>query len=513
MTRGSTALATASPRIDGELSAMDSAEEEFENLAHWLVADVTLQTPLHEVEGDFAIKGRELLRQMLQGHLRARGSGDVGDGLVFRSYDRSGNPEETTFERGRVHTRSLSTLFGPITVWRQAYSAPAQESLHPLEAMLPFPRRSFSYEFQRRFVKMAAQGPLHEAIATMKEFTGVGIGKGTAETLIAEAAIDFDNFYATKKAAASSETGSILVAEADGKGVPMIKPPGTNKPVRRKKGDKSNKKKMATLGAVYTKQPYFRTAEEVTESLFRERRALQDVSSESDSAKKKKADKPENKRIWASISKSKNELIGEICEECERRDPQGEKDRVALTDGEIALQSRMRSFLPGFLLILDFIHVLQRLWNAAHAFYGEGAPEAEDWVKTRVLKLLQGQVIEVVRGMKISATKRNLRGSARNAIDKSAAYLYRNRHLMAYDDYLARGFPIATGNIEGAAKNLVKDRMERSGMRWSEQGAEAMLQLRAVYLSGDFESYWKFHIAKEQDRCYPRGMADLMSEN
>jgi len=512
MTFGSTALATICPRRDSELSALDSAEEEFENLAHWLVAAATLSMPFHEVEGDFASKGRELLRKMLQAHLRARGPGDVGDGLVLRSYDEKGEPVETTFEKGRVHTKALSTLFGPITTWRQAYSAPGHDSLHPLEAILPFPRRKFSYEFQRRFVKMAAQGPLHEAMATMKEFTGVGLGKGTAETLIAEAAVDFDAFYEAKKAAPPADTGSILVAEADGKGVPMIKPPNADRPVRRKKGDKSNKKKMATMGAVYTKKPYIRTPEEVTESLFRERRALQEVPAAS-SSEKRKADKPENKRVWASISKSKDEMFEEIAGECERRDPQGQKNRVALTDGEIALQSRMRAFLPGFLLILDFIHVLQRLWIAAHAFHREGTPEAEAWVKARVLRLLQGQVVEVVRGIRISATKRNLKGSARKAVDKAAGYLYRNRHFMAYDDYLARGFPIATGNIEGAAKNLVKDRMERSGMRWSEPGAEAMLQLRAVYLSGDFDAYWAFHIAREQDRCYPRGMATLLAEN
>ena len=84
---------------------------------------------------------------------------------------------------------------------------------------------------------------------------------------------------------------------------------------------------------------------------------------------------------------------------------------------------------------------------------------------------------------------------------------------MAYDQYLAQGLPIATGNVEGAAKNLVKDRMEGSGMRWSLDGAEAMLRLRALHLCGDFDAYWDYHIDQERHEIYPLGMSTLMSEN
>jgi hypothetical protein len=74
---------------------------------------------------------------------------------------------------------------------------------------------------------------------------------------------------------------------------------------------------------------------------------------------------------------------------------------------------------------------------------------------------------------------------------------------MRYHEYLANGWPIASGPVEGACKNLIKDRMERSGMRWTEPMAEAIVQLRAVYLSGDFDTYWQFHIEQDQKRLYP----------
>ena len=74
---------------------------------------------------------------------------------------------------------------------------------------------------------------------------------------------------------------------------------------------------------------------------------------------------------------------------------------------------------------------------------------------------------------------------------------------MRYNEYLANGWPIASGPVEGACKNLIKDRMERSGMRWTEQMAEAIVQLRAIYLSGDFDRYWQFHIDQDQRRLFP----------
>ena len=94
-------------------------------------------------------------------------------------------------------------------------------------------------------------------------------------------------------------------------------------------------------------------------------------------------------------------------------------------------------------------------------------------------------------------------GSSFRAIRGVAGYLYRNRARMRYDEYLALGWPIGSGPVEGACKNIIKDRMERSGMRWTEQMAEAIVQLRAIYLSGDFDRYWEFHIEQDQRRIYP----------
>ena len=155
-----------------------------------------------------------------------------------------------------------------------------------------------------------------------------------------------------------------------------------------------------------------------------------------------------------------------------------------MTDGERALQIRVDQKLK-VTLILDLMHVLEKLWKAAYVFHAEGSLEADLWVLDRTLRILFGEVGQVVKGIRQSITKRGLSGPKRKTLNAVANYLYRNRSRMRYNEYLANGWPIASGPVEGACKNLIKDRMERSGMRWTEQMAEAIVQLRAIYLSGE----------------------------
>ena len=102
-----------------------------------------------------------------------------------------------------------------------------------------------------------------------------------------------------------------------------------------------------------------------------------------------------------------------------------------------------------------------------------------------------------------SGTKRKLRGNKRQKLSSAADYFYNNKSRMCYDVYLAKGLPIASGSVEGVCKNLIKDRMERSGMRWGQDMAEAMVKMRALYLSRDLDEYWDYHVSQDQQRLYP----------
>jgi hypothetical protein len=280
----------------------------------------------------------------------------------------------------------------------------------------------------------------------------------------------------------------------DAKGIPMVKPCAAQPKARLTKGQKANKKRMATVATVFTRAPWVRTPPQVIENLF--------PTSRPASGEAPPPPRPENKRVWASLLKGKTAVIQEVAEEMDRRDPSRSMTRLALTDGERALQIRVDQKL-NVTLILDLMHVLEKLWKAAYCFHAEGSLEADLWVIDRTLRILFGEVGQVVKGIRQSITKRGLSGPKRKTLNAVANYLYRKRARMRYHEYLANGWPIASGPVEGACKNLIKDRMERSGMRWTEQMAEALVQLRAIYLSGDFDRYWEFHIEQDQRRLYP----------
>ena len=184
------------------------------------------------------------------------------------------------------------------------------------------------------------------------------------------------------------------------------------------------------------------------------------------------------------------------------RDPRHRRTWMIVTDGERALQRRVCETFNGVTLVLDLLHVLEKLWLAAHALHPEGSREAETFVYERAERILNGQVSQVVKGLRQTATKRQLTATKTKTLRDVAGYYHRNRDRMRYDLYLAQGWPIASGTVEGACKSLIHDRFERSGMRWTAPTAEAMLKLRAVYLSEDLDTYWHFHIQQDQQRLY-----------
>ncbi len=464
-----------------------SARQSFEELESWLGSPEVGEWPEHVVEAGLEQRGREVWRLMLQRHLDERGTGEVGP--VIEVWGEGGAVRRHYAQR--IDPRKVVSIFGEVTVRRLAYVAAGQAAVHPLDERLQLPQRSFSYEVQRRVVEEAVRGPFAEVIASLAKQTGEVLSKRSAEQITVDAAADFAAFYAQRKAPPAAETGPLLVGAIDCKGVPLVKSEGATAPVRRQKGQKAQKKKMATVAAVFTQHPCARTPEQVVASLFEDQRAEGPARG-----------RPEHKRVWASLRQSKDEVFTEVAAEMAARDPEGHKQRVVITDGERALQQRAQARLPGVVLVLDFLHVLEALWKAAYALYAEGSDEATAWVRKQALRILHGQVSQGVKGMRQSATKRQLRGPPREALVGAAGYLYRNRERMRYHEYLAQGWPIASGAVEGACKNLVKDRMERSGMRWQLPGAEAMLQLRAIKLSGDMDDYWPFHIQQEQKRLY-----------
>jgi len=489
---------TALARLSSLEQSYDQARQEFEHIVDYLDSKETFAMTHSELERELEKKGRELMRKLLQEHLYNRSPGQCDEPPVE-------GVDGVVRSRVRLQERELETVFGTVSVERAGYGQQGVESLHPLDAELNLPDERYSLELRRRVAEEAAKSSFDETLESIGKNTGAHVAKRQVEELVMRAAQDFDAFYHTRQALAGygQGAGSILAISVDGKGVTM-RPQDLREQTRKaaaarahkmgtrlSKGEKKNAKRMASVAAVYTIAPFVRTPEEL----------IGDSSSPRPGPPRPR---PEQKRVWASLEKTPEEVIKELLQEARYRDPNHEKSWVALVDGnkgQIRILKRLAKN-SGFdlTIIVDLIHVIEYLWDAARVFHPDPGAQLENWVRYRLLEILRGKAGLMAGGMRRSATLRGLSAKERKPVDVCARYLSNHSAYLQYDRYLAKGLPIATGVIEGACRHLVKDRMAVSGARWSLNGAEAVLRLRALRSSRDFDEYWTYHEACEYER-------------
>ena len=443
-----------------------------------------------ELETRLATCGRDLLRQLFQDHLDLRAWRERRAGAVI---DAAGVAHEAI---ERDHHRGLQTIVGAVSVTRLAYRAKGAENLHLQDASLNLPAERHSHGLRELAAIEATRGSYEEAQAAIARSTGVDLTKRQVEDLARRAAIDVEGFYDEKRRQPGTEA-DVLVISADGKGI-VMRPdalrPATMKAARQdkhklktrlSKGEQRNSKRMAELAVVYDATPVPRTAS--------------DVFARSDDAKKAPAPVATGKWLTASVVEAAREVIAAAFDEAERRDPRHLRPRVALVDGAKHQIDVIRAEVT---IVCDFIHVLEYLWSAAWCFFDEGDPAAEAWVADKALAVLEGKAGLTAGAIDRKATALGLNGSQRKKADECARYLKNKRPYLDYPKALSAGYPIATGVIEGACRHLVRDRFDITGARWSLDGAEAMLKLRAVRANGDWGQYWHHHLAAERERVH-----------
>jgi hypothetical protein len=178
------------------------------------------------------------------------------------------------------------------------------------------------------------------------------------------------------------------------------------------------------------------------------------------------------------------------------------KTLICLMDGQRSLWNLKESWFPRAIGVLDLFHVMERLWQVAHAFHGDGTREAESQVTHHLRLLLEGKVSFVIGVYKRMLNDYNLTGKPAATVRDTITYFQNNKQFMKYHEYLAKGYPIGTGVVEGACRHFVKDRMELAGMRWEIEGAQAMLSLRALYLNDQWDAFIEHRIQTEQHSLY-----------
>ena len=473
------------------------AREQLNRLLSNIVSPKMAHMQHGEVEERLRTDGTEFLRGVFQGALDRRAKDEVKLESVTAS-----NGVELTHRRGGTE-HDLMSVFGEVKPSRIAYSKPGEKSLFPLDAELNLPPDKMSHGMRRRLAEEVTRGSFDQGMKNIERTTGGKIHKLQAEQVTVKLAQDFDSFYQTRQADSPEKTTDPLVLTLDGKGIKMRKN-SLREPTRKaaergqhklktrlSKGEKRNSKRMATVASVYSIEPHLRSPESIM-GLEEEETAVA-------------APRPRNKRVFASIEKEAGVVCEELFQEALRRDPKMKRKWCIPVDGAEHQLSNVRSCIKKHevkdaTIIIDFVHVTEYVWQAAFCFNPEGSEAAEAWVGERLLKILQGKATDVAQGMRQSATKRNLSKQSRKAVDKCADYLLKYSSMLQYDRYLQQGFPIGTGVIEGACRYLVKDRMDITGARWGLQCAEAILKLKSVQSSEDFDAYWEHHKNQELQR-------------
>jgi hypothetical protein len=491
--------------------AFAESRECFGELEDWMASEEAAGLQHGELEEQLGVRGRELLRRLFQGHL------DLMAAQEERRHDVTGQDAvaRTRAEKGRK--RPLVTKFGQVTVSRIAYRSPGRSNVHPLDRALNLPEEKHSHGLRKLAAIEAARGSHEAAAAAVTRATGVKIGKRQLEELARRAAAHVEAFYLGRVISPAPD-GYPLVLTFDGKGIVMLPEalrPATAKAAaaaenklatRLSPGEKSGRKRMAELACVYDAAPVPRTPEDIISTPAQKRRKKNAQARKA--ARKGKPREPQARGKWltASVTDDIPAVITAAFDEAERRDPGHKREWAVLVDGNStqieAITAETAARGVTVTIVCDLIHVLEYLWKAAWSFFDKGEPAAEEWVADQARKILHGKARQVAAGIRRRATTCGYSPTERTGADECARYLENKKDYLDYATALAKGWPIATGIIEGACRYIVKDRMDITGARWGLEGAEAILKLRALTASGDFDAYWRYHLRREHERIH-----------
>ncbi|MFF4121181.1 ISKra4 family transposase [Streptomyces sp. NPDC001714] len=480
----------------------------FETLMHTLSGSPATTWTHAELEEHLDAAGRELLRLLLQDHLDMRARQE-------ENQVRTGAGPAVTGPEGRVrpwreagHSRWLASVFGTVRVTRVAHRGPGMGNVHPADQELSLPAGRHSTGLRRLAVTKAVRGSFDQAHDAVTRRCGSVLGKRRLEELVVAAAVDVDGFYRTRIPVPCS-CEMPLVIQADGKGV-VMRPEALREATRRAAaktagghrgrlapGEKPNRKRMATVACVFDTRPAPRRPHDV----------IHPPGGRSGERPARPGPRAENKWCTASLVRPPEQVIADVFDQAQARDPKHLRPWVVLVDGArhqldlISAETTRRGVTVH--VLLDFVHVAECVWAAAHAFHKPGTTEAATWAADRLTAVLSGHAVRAAAEMTAQAKREHLSAARHEAVDACHHYLTGHLDELHYDTALDNGWPIATGAVEDACRHLIADRLDITGARWGLPGAEAVLRLRAIVSNGDLDPYWRFHAAREHERLYP----------
>ena len=465
-----------------------------QRLDDFVTGAVTKLSGLREFERGLLDHLLEIGRELTDEFLSQQGDGDLGATTIF---------EDTVVHRSQTqNSRRLRTLFGQHTfsayVYRVGRDKKSAIALRPVDERLGIDPQHYSplvQEFSMLFCTEHAFRPGADAFETIfRQRLSVDTLERVSRTM-GTAANDFMNALPTPPAA---EEGELLVMTADGKGVPMVRKDAQKLRACDPKPDRPGNRRSATVAAVYSVDRHVRTPKHILASLF------SSIEPDDNGATPRPRPLPCHKRYTAWLAQVLPDLdqpatgtqlaMAWASRQVEQRHRPGQK-LVRIMDGQHSLWDCAAAALGGVedsdvVEILDLLHVCSYVWKAAKAFHSNRADQ-EAFAIDKLTALLEGRVQSVIRSLRYLSTRRSLSDEKLKAVATTCGYFESHQNRMRYDEYLAAGYPIATGVIEGACRHIVKDRMERTGMKWTSRGAQSLLNLRCLRASGLWEQFHK----------------------
>ena len=467
--------------LDGELAAaLSDAAEQFAGLAGW-VADESRYLDHAEREEAIMEEGRRLEQKLLQSTYKL----DAALEERFPKVTSAAGIRHGTVETGQ--RRGLETVFGPVEVTRMAYRNRREPNLYPADARQAMPDGPYSMGMRALVARHLAASGYQQAREFIEDRTGTRIGHARLAGIARDLAAWTGDFYAER--ARDAEEGlpatDVIMMQGDGKGIAMR--PEHRRNAGKQDGTRPGIKKMAEIVAVAGFTPAVREPEDIAAPPAR-RQAHP-------------GPKARDKWVSASVTESIEDMIGSAFDEADRRDPQRTRQRVFLVDGNkqqitaIEAQAGERSLKVP--VLIDYIHVSGYLGKAAAALHPGDPVTAGQWADGQLLRVLHGRAKAVAATLASVAAKTRRNPRKRDLdladMDKAVTYLTNNHQHMKYDKALANGWPIATGLIEGSCRFVIEDRFGITGARWSPEGAEDILKIRAVVVNGDLGDYMRYY--------------------
>ena len=391
--------------------------------------------------------------------------------------------------------RTITCRFGKLRYYRRYLEFRDQSGgWHPLDAALGLTADGFSATVISWGAQLATQVSYACATRIIRSFLGFAPSTEAIEAHVLGLGKRADSYMQCH--GVYHDDGEILVIETDGKAIPTAteselkkrrgarkkrhklsctcqrhrgqsgrKNRGSRK--RRKKGDKSKNGRSATLMAMYT------------------------LGCGADG----KLHGPINKKIWGSFQSRKESLQWLRRQATQRGFPPDTTKRIhVVIDGEVCLQKNLQELFPAASFCLDVRHLEEKIWLAGRTFHKEGSADLEAWVAEKTRLLYRGEAALLIK--RFTALEESLKrpradNAGKKALNSLIGYMSKRLFMMPYAKYRKKDLPISSGIIEGAARYVVGERLDCSGMRWIPDRAEMLLHLRCIYLNGDWDDFFR----------------------